>query len=116
MELDRQQGEALKERGQQLVLDWAGDWTERVLVELQGWLAMEKARGTKTFTMEMFRSQAKNLPDRHQSWGALTTVACKRGVIAPALDEYGEQRTVKAASPLTHRHRVCVWLVQGTKS
>jgi hypothetical protein len=111
-QLDRARGEALKREGQQLALSFAGDdWRDRVLSELEAWLAVEKARGTKTFTFEQFRSQAKAHPERHQSWGALATLACKRGLTAPALDQYGEQRTVKAASAKTHSHRICVWLV-----
>jgi hypothetical protein len=109
--LDAARGQALKDSGQQLALQFAGEWRDRVLAELQAWLAVEKARGTKTFTFEMFRSQAKSIPTKHQAWGSLASLACKRGLTAPALDQFGEQRTVKAASPLTRRHRICVWLV-----
>jgi hypothetical protein len=111
MILDAPQSAALKQHGQQLAIDFAGDWPERVLAELRGFLAVLKAKGLPTFTFEQFRAQAQNLPDKHQQWGALASMACKRGITAPALDEYGEQRTIKAASPRTHRHRVCVWRV-----
>ena len=101
--LDPERGEALKIRGQQLALDLAGDWAERVVLEFRGWAAIEKARGMRTCTIEAFRAEARNQPPSHKAWGSLPRLLVKAGLITPT----GEYR--KAAAPKTHCHPVALW-------
>lgn len=107
--LDAAAGEALKERGQQLALDLAGDWAERVVHEFRGWAAVEKARGMRTCTIERFRAEAQNHPATHKAWGSLPGLLVRAGVLSPAMHEDGSPVTRKAAAPKTHAHYVRVW-------
>lgn len=101
---------AAKEQGQQLALELAGDWKDRVLMELRGWLAIHRAQGNSTMTLEQFRADAKNQPASHKAWGSLPRLACKEGLIAPALHGDGSPVTRPAESVKTHGHLVRVWL------
>jgi hypothetical protein len=105
-------GAELKREGQQLAIDFAGDWPERVLLELRGWCAIEKARGMTTMTVEAFRAASRIHPDSHKAWGALPRLACKAGVIAPKLIPGTDQQERRnAVSPRTHAHEVKVWVL-----
>lgn len=105
-------GETLKREGMQMALSFAGDWSDEVVLEFRGWIAVEKARGLKTVTIEQFRSQAKAQPRSHKCWGSAPRLFCKAGLIAPKTRDDGSQVTVKAASPKTHAHEIRVWLVR----
>jgi hypothetical protein len=112
MILDAPQSAALKAHGQQLAIDFAGDWPERVLAELRGWCAIEKARGMSTMTVEQFRAGARTHPDSHQAWGSLPRLACAAGIIEPVfIPGTNQQVRVRAASPKTHAHEVKVWRI-----
>ena len=106
MILDAQRGAALKERGQQIALDFAGPWADAVLLEFRGWLAVEKAKGAKTITVEQFRAVARNQPPSSAAWGSVPRLACKAGLIAPT-GEY-----VKAAAVRTRSHPVALWQIR----
>lgn len=105
------EGLSLKERGQQLALDLAGDWQQRVTDEFRAWAAIQQARGLRTFVMEEFRAQARNHPHSHKAWGAWTTALRKAGLIAAHCDASGNQVYKRAASPRTHGHVVGVWTI-----
>lgn len=107
--LNAQSSRAGKERGQQLALDLSGEWRERVLLELQGWIAIHKARGNTTMTMEQFRAEARNHPESPKAWGPLPAVACKAGLIAPLTHPDGSPVMRRAESVKTHSHPVRVW-------
>jgi len=96
-------GEQLKRAGQQLSLNFAGDWSERVVAEFRGWAAIEKARGMRTCTIERFRAEAQNHPPTHKAWGSLPRLLVKAGLI----ESTGEYR--KAAAPRTRSHPVALW-------
>jgi len=102
-------GVALKEAGQQLALDFAGDWAERVVVEFRGWAAIEKARGMSTCTIERFRAEAANQPKSHKAWGPLPAALVRAGVLAPMTHPDGTPVMRNAAAPRTHAHPVRVW-------
>ena len=95
----------------QLALDVNVEWAEHVLVEFRAWLTVQKARGLKTITVEEFRSQAKNLPSSHKAWGSLPRIACRAGLIKPAIDPAGERIYRRAAALKTHAHPVALWRV-----
>lgn len=103
--LDAERSAALKTQGQQIALDFAGDWPERALLELRGWIAVQKAMGLRTVTVEQFRAQARNHPTSSKGWGALPRIACKAGLIA-STGQY-----VKAAAVKTRSHPVALWRV-----
>lgn len=109
-QLDAAAGEALKEQGQQLALDFSGDWADEVVMAFRAWAAVEKARGLKSFTIEQFRAATSVQPESHKAWGALPSKLHRMGLIAPSLDESGEPRYQRAAAPKTHAHPVRVWL------
>lgn len=99
----------------QLALDISGDWSERVLEEFAGWLAVQRARGLTWITIEEFRSQARNRPISHQGWGVLPRLAVRAGLIAPKWAAPGVQDRAPAASVRTHGHDVKRWLICGAK-
>lgn len=108
--LDAQESQARKEAGMQLALEFAGEgWADRVVAEFAGWAALQKRIGLRLVTIELFRSQAKNLPESHKAWGSLPRLLKKSGLVEPALDEHGQQRYQRAASPKTHAHPVALW-------
>lgn len=105
MQLDAAKGRALKQQGQQLALDLAGDWRQRALVEFAAWIAEQKANGFTTVTVEAFRSQAQNHPPTSKAWGCLPLLAVRDGLIHPT-DQF-----TRAAAPRTRSHPVRVWRV-----
>jgi hypothetical protein len=107
--LDAPEGERLKAEGQQLALDWSGDWIDRAVLEFAGWLTVQRAMGMRVVTIEQFRAQAKAHPRSSNAWGALPRVLVARGLIKPSLNSEGEQRRQKAAAPKTHSHPVLCW-------
>lgn len=98
-----------KEAGQQLALDMAGDWKERVLLELRGWLQAHAARGNETMAMEQFRAVAKEHPASTKAWGPLPMLACKAGLLEPMTHPDGSPVMRLAESVKTHRHPVRCW-------
>jgi len=108
---DRIEGNARKQAGQQLALDFSGVWRDLVLAAFADWLQAQKALGLKTVTIEAFRAQAQVLPASHKAWGALPRALCSAGLIAEHLDGEGNPVYVRAASPKTHAHPVRVWRV-----
>jgi hypothetical protein len=112
MQLDATRSADLKADGMQRALDFAGDWHERVLLELRGWCAIERARGLSTMTVEQFRTASRNQPASHKAWGALPRLACAAGIIEPKfIAGTDQQERVRAASPKTHAHEVKVWRI-----
>lgn len=109
LHLDAAAGAALKDAGQQLALDFAGDWKDSIVVEFTGWLAIQRAMGLKTITIEQFRAQTRNQPPSHKAWGALPKMLQARGLIRVSLNREGEPRRQRAAAPRTHAHPVLVW-------
>lgn len=93
---------AAKVLGQQLTLDAHVEWKHHVMVELRAWIATRKAQGATHMTMEEFRHVARNQPDTHKSWGAITTAAKNAGLLE--FDSY-----VRAQSEKTHAHPVVRW-------
>jgi hypothetical protein len=106
-------GEQLKREGQQLAIDFAGDWPERVLLELRGWCAIEKARGMTTMTVEAFRASTTNEPRTHYCWGSVPRLAIKAGIIKPALHADGSPVMRNAAAPRTRAHPIRVYHITG---
>lgn len=100
---------AAKEHGMQLALDMSGEWKDRVMLELRGWLAIHKARGNTTVTMEQFRAEAKEQPASFRAWGPLPALACKAGLLAPMNHSDGSPVMRAAESERTHGHFVRVW-------
>jgi hypothetical protein len=101
-------GSALKDQGINRAIEHAESenpgWTDRTLVALREFCADLKAQGWKVFTLEEFRStRFKDPPASHHAWGALASIAARRGIIKWA----GEYRN--AVSPRTHSHPVRVW-------
>lgn len=111
MLLDATASEAAKTAGMQLALTFSGAWQDEVIAELAGWLATEKARGTRTCTIEQFRAQCKTRPTSPNAWGSLPRMAAKAGLIARAVDSAGEPIYRKAAAPKTHAHPVGVYRI-----
>ena len=109
MTLNASASRAAKERGQQLAIDFAGDWKEAVLLELRDWIAMHVAQGHTTMTFEQFRHDARSKPESHKAWGSLPTIACKAGLIAPMTHADGSPVMRPAESVKTHGHPVRVW-------
>jgi len=107
--LNRPEGQARKEAGQQLALSFDAEWRDEIMVEFRAWLEAQRAAGHSTVTIEAFRAQTRNHPPRPQAWGSMTTLACRKGLIAPAPDGFGGQRMVKAAAPRTHSHPIGLW-------
>lgn len=110
--LDAAASQAAKAHGQQIALEFAGDWKEQVLMELRGWLAIHKARGHASMTFEKFRAEARNHPHSHKCWGALPAIACREGLIAPMKHADGSPVMRAAESIKTHGHPVRVWEVR----
>lgn len=102
---------AAKQAGQQLALDMADDWTDRVLVELRAWLAVHRGQGKREMTMEQFRAQAVNQPASHKAWGALPAIACRANLIEPVVHGDGSPVMRRAESVRTHAHPVRVWRI-----
>jgi len=100
--LSRSLSRAGKEYGQQLTLDAHVEWKHHVMVELRAWIDKRKAQGVTHMTMEEFRHVARNQPDTHKSWGAITTAAKNAGMLV--FDGY-----VRAQSVKTHAHPVVRW-------
>jgi hypothetical protein len=101
--------QAAKEQGMQLALSFAAEWKDAVLLELRGWIAIHKARGNSTMTMEQFRAEARNKPESFRAWGPLPVVACKAGLLVPMNHPDGSPVMRAAESPQTHGHFVRVW-------
>jgi hypothetical protein len=114
--LNAQLGQALKARGQQIALDYSGDWADRVVAEFRVWLDLQRSRGLTFVTVEEFRSQATAQPASHQGWGSLPRLAMKAGLIAPKWAAPGIQDRAPAASPRTHGHDVKRWLILETRA
>lgn len=91
-----------KDYGQQLTLDANVEWKHNVIVELRAWIATRKDQGETHMTMEEFRHAARNHPDSHKAWGALTSMARSAGLIEFAC--YTKAKSVK-----THSHPVGLW-------
>lgn len=102
MTLHAAASQAGKDFGQQLTIDANVEWKHHVMVELRSWIATRKAQGHTHMTMEEFRHVARNQPDTHKAWGAITTAAKNAGLIEH--DGY-----VKAQSVRTHAHVVGRW-------
>lgn len=100
---------AAKQQGMQLALQMSGDWRDEILIELRGWIAMHKARGHTTMTVEQFRAEARNQPASHKAWGAFTNMARAEGLIAPMQHPDGSPVMRLAESVKTHRHPVRCW-------
>lgn len=98
-------GQELKEQGQSLALEHAGErWQAHALEHLQRFVAGRR----EPFAIEDFRSYAlaNGLPQpvTHKAWGAFPKVAAKRGLIR-STDTYR-----KARSARTHAHPVLLWV------
>jgi len=102
--------------GQQLAMDLAGDWKDRVLVELRAWCAVHWAQGNTEMTMEQFRAQAVSLPPSHKCWGSLPVLACKAGILAVMNHPDGSPVMRFAESVRTHRHPVRCWALVASFS
>lgn len=111
--LDPTAARAAKEDGQQIALEFAGDWAGRVLEELGAWIASRRQAGVKTMTFEEFRAVARNVPERHQAWGTLPKLAVRQGLIAPMEHEDGSPVVQFSKSVKTHRHPIRVWRLLG---
>jgi hypothetical protein len=98
-------GADLKAEGQQLALEFSGDWRDLVVAEFRAWASAEREKGLGETTIERFRAAAKHQPASHKAWGALPGVLCRKGLIEPT------GRYVKAVSPRTHAHPVQLWRV-----
>jgi hypothetical protein len=109
--LDATASQAAGVAGRQLAIDFAAEWSVAVLLELRGWLAIQKAQGHSTMTFERFRHEARNQPDSHKAWGALPRLAQSQGLIRPHLRDDGSQVMRNAESLKTHGHPVRVWLI-----
>ncbi|MEN6641030.1 MAG: hypothetical protein ABFE08_01155 [Armatimonadia bacterium] len=99
-------GQELKEQGQDLALEHAGqDWQQQALEYLQQYVAIKRA---EPFAIEDFRAFAvtRGLPQpaTHKAWGAFPRLAVKRGLIR-STETYR-----KARSPRTHAHPVLLWV------
>lgn len=108
-QLDPVASAELKHAGQQLALDFSGEWKDDVIVAFAGWVAMQKAKGLRSITIEQFRASTTLQPHSHKAWGALPRILVAKGLIRPALDGEGQQRYQRAAAPKTHAHPVAVW-------
>lgn len=91
-----------KDYGQQLTLDANVEWKHHVMVELRAWIATRRMQGATHMTMEEFRHVARNQPDSHKAWGAITTAARKAGLIE-------HESYVPATSVKTHGHPIGLW-------
>ncbi|WP_374349221.1 hypothetical protein [Chitinimonas sp.] len=101
----RNRGERLKERGQQLALDFAGaDWGTLVVRKLREFIA---AKGYATFPIEEFREWALAdglpAPASHFAWGAVPKLARSAGLIV------WTGQYIAARSEKTHAHPVKLW-------
>lgn len=114
--LNSELSRSAKEQGQQIALSFAGDdWRERVLAELRAWCASRVALGFTEMAMEQFRAVALNQPPRPQAWGALASVACRAGIIAPVL-HHGVPVYRAAESVKTHGHPIRVYSLTGART
>lgn len=99
-----QTGQQLKEQGQQLALLNAGTWSEQAIDLLE---QFTQQRGSLPFLFEDFRAWAHGMglpqPASHKVWGALPSVACRRGIIAWT----GSYKAT--TSPKTHGHPAKEW-------
>lgn len=111
--LNASHGARLKSEGQQLALEFSGDWKDTVLIELRGWLAAQRAMGFTTCTVEQFRAQAKAQPKTPQAWGSVPRLACKAGLIEPMKTADGHKVYRNAAAPRTRSHPVQVYVVRA---
>lgn len=102
MTLNAANAQAAKDFGQQLTLDANVEWKHHVMVELRCWIDSRRAEGATHMTMEEFRHVARNQPESHKAWGALTSSARNAGMLE--FDGY-----VKAQSVKTHSHPVARW-------
>lgn len=109
--LNAAHGARLKAEGLQMALDFAGPWKHAVLREFEAWLEIQKARGEREISIEMFRSQADSIPPTPKCWGNLPALARKSGLIAPLLDAAGHQVYRRAASPKTRAHPIAFYRV-----
>lgn len=107
---------AAKRAGMQLALDIAGDWRDRVLVELRAWCADQRAQGLTEITLEQFRAVALNVPPAHQCWGSVPSLACKAGILEPMAHPDGSPVMRFAESVRTHRHPVRAWRLPSSFS
>lgn len=107
--LDASASHQAKDAGQQLAMDFAGEWHSAAILELRGWLAIHKAKGHTTMTFEQFRHEARNQPRTSKAWGALPRIAVKERLIAPLLHADGTPVMRNAESIRTHGHPVRVW-------
>lgn len=102
-------GQRLKERGQQMAFDYAGDRFKRESIPaLREWLATRKKFGYHEFRFEEFRAFCERnelAPESQNAWGALPGMAVKAGLIRPT------GRYEKASSAKTRRHPVMIWAV-----
>lgn len=103
--LDAAASRAAKEEGMQLAIDFAGEWKDLALEELERWLRGQGA----TVTIEQFRAVAKCQPPRHQAWGPFARLAKGRGLIAPAQHLDGSPVYRLAESVKTHSHPIRVY-------
>ena len=99
-----QAGQQLKEQGQQIALLNAGTWPEQAMSLLE---QFTRQRGSLPFLFEDFRAWAHSNglphPISHKVWGALPSVACRRGIIAWT----GSYKAT--TSPKTHGHPAKEW-------
>jgi hypothetical protein len=109
--LDAVASRAAKERGQQIALDFDTEWKVRVLEEMRAWLAIRRAAGHLTMTMEQFRADAKHHPRRPQAWGALVKPAIGAGLIALETHPDGSPVFRPAESVKTHGHFIRVYKI-----
>ena len=100
--LDAEGARHAKSEGQQLTLEFSGDWIDAITDDLLAWMRERRAAGVTTMTMEQFRSSATRQPKSHKSWGALTTAMRKAGHLHPL-------GYVASTSVKTHAHPVMLW-------
>lgn len=112
MTLNAEAARDAKTQGMQLALDWQGDWKDRALLELRGWLAIRKAQGHATMTFEQFRHEARNQPTTHKAWGGFAGAACKAGLVELERHPDGSPKRVNAKSVKTHGHPVLLWRIR----
>lgn len=108
---DRLVSRAAKDAGQQLALDYSGEWRDTVLGEFDRWLRAERAAGRDEVVLEDFRASTHNHPASNKAWGALPRMACGAGLIQPAVSSDGSPKYRAARSVRTHAHPVRVWRV-----
>lgn len=108
MERKMESGQQLKEEGQSLVLENAGDsWSTYIIEELRKWCKHRLDIDEPAFRFEEFRDYAsKNgmrQPHHANAWGALPARAVREKIIRPT------SMYVPAESPSAHARPVRVW-------